>query len=35
VEVPNAGPVQRAETLAKFGKFFMGELWNTYAKHLR
>lgn len=35
VEVPNAGPIQRAETLAKFGKFFMGELWNTYAKHLR
>jgi cholesterol oxidase len=35
VEVPNAGPVQRTESLAKFGKFFLGELWNTYAKHLR
>lgn len=35
VEVPNAGPAQRMETLAKFGKFFMGELWSTYAKHLR
>ncbi|MDP1832250.1 MAG: patatin-like phospholipase family protein [Geothrix sp.] len=34
VEVPNAGPAQRMEALAKFGKFFMGELWNTYAKHL-
>jgi len=35
VEVPNASASQRLQTLARFGKFFLGELWDTYAKHLR
>jgi len=26
-------PVQRAEAVARFGKFFMGQLWDTYVKH--
>ncbi len=35
VEVPNAGPAQRAEAVARFGNFFLGELWDTYGRHLR
>jgi len=35
VEVPNASAAQRLEALASFGKFFLGELWETYAKHVR
>lgn len=35
VEVPNAELGQRVETMAKFGRFFLGELWDTYAKHVR
>jgi len=35
VEVPNAGPAQRVEALTRFGTFFLGELWDTYGRHLR
>lgn len=35
VEVPNADLTHRLETLGKFGRFFLGELWDTYAKHVR
>ena len=24
---------QEAETVMKFGRFFMGDLWDTYVKH--
>lgn len=28
-----SGPVESAEAIAKFGKFFMGELWESYVVH--
>ena len=35
VEVPNAGTAQRMGAIASFGRFFLGELWETYGKHVR
>jgi predicted acylesterase/phospholipase RssA len=35
MEVPNGGPAQRVEAIASFGRFFLGELWDTYGKHVR
>jgi hypothetical protein len=29
-----ASPAEKAEALARFGSFFLGELWDTYVKHI-
>ncbi len=35
VQVVNAGtPAQRTEALMRFGRFFLGELWDTYGPYL-
>jgi hypothetical protein len=35
VQVMNAGtPAKKAEALMRFGRFFLGELWDTYGPHL-
>jgi len=36
VRVTNASsPMQRMETIGAFGKFFLGQLWATYAHHVK